>query len=586
MARNMTARYPSMLDLAQDVRALLENRVVSAYESGPIAELRKWVKRNKALAAVAMIAVLGIAGFGSWAFVARGAALAERERVLRLSDAKTLDDLKARMESLWPAHPEKIATMEEWLGEARKVADRLAQHEATLAELRARGTPAPHAREPELAAFKTEAADLAQKLQAAAEGDKREALKTALAEQEARIASLEAEIERTRPHEFADEADAWWHETLVALVLDLAAFLADDRYAETVKSVEERLAFARTIEARSIGDERAAWDQAIASIANKDKCPTYGGLTITPQLGLVPIGRDPDSGLWEFWHVQTGERPARNDQGKLVLEEATGIVFVLIPGGTFWMGAQAKDPEGRNYDPQAQSDESGKGGQPVEVTHDAFFLSKYEMTQGQWRRFVGANPSCYHPGNYQRDWSREGRPGDLLHPVEQVSWDDCVEVLGRLGLVLPTEAQWEYACRAGTDTPWWTGRDKLELDEAGNLNDAYAKAHGGGNWVPCEMDLDDARTGSAPAGTYRANGFGLHDTIGNLWEWCRDGYGYYVALRQGDAERQVQGPLGRVCRGGCFAGASGSARSALRFNDMPERRVFTLGCRAARVVED
>ncbi|MBI4880854.1 MAG: SUMF1/EgtB/PvdO family nonheme iron enzyme [Planctomycetes bacterium] len=166
-------------------------------------------------------------------------------------------------------------------------------------------------------------------------------------------------------------------------------------------------------------------------------------------MGLVPIGRDPDSGLWEFWHVQTGEKPARDEQGRLVLTGQTGMVFVLIPAGTFWMGAQAMDPEGRNYDPEAEGNESDKDDCAVQVSLDAFLLSKCEMTQGQWQRFPGSNPSYYSPGS-----KIAGKATTLLHPVEQVSWEECAGLLGRLGLVLPTEAQWECACRAGTDTPW------------------------------------------------------------------------------------------------------------------------------------
>ncbi len=539
MAREMGARYPTMLDLARDLRAFLENRVVSAYESGPVAELKKWVKRNRAFSTAAMIAVLGIAGFGSWAVVARGVALAnerqaieEKQRVLRLSDVKTLADLKPRMDALWPAHPDKIEAMERWLEDARQVAERAPDHQATLAELRARGTPLLHPREPELAKLRAEGAGLA--------------------ENESRVASLEAQIERERPYRFADATDAWWHDTLVSLLSSLAALQVDDRQGQTIRSVEERLAVARMIEQRSL-EERQAWDRAIASIANRDECPKYNGLVIEKQAGLIPIGRDPDSGLWEFWHVQTGERPQRNEQGKLVLTEGMGIVLVLIPGGTFWMGAQDKDPQGRNYDPQANDKESDENRQPVEVTLDAYFLSKYEMTQGQWERFVGTNPSYFG----------EAGPGALLRPVEFVSWYDCERVLGQLGLVLPTEAQWEYGCRAGTDTPWWTGRLEADLEAAGNLGDETVQV-----------------------GSMRANAFGLHDTVGNVKEWCRDSAGLYnTAAVQGDGERPVHGASHSGIRGGSLASPPALARSAYRREAALGYRHDALGCRpAVRVI--
>ena len=96
------------------------------------------------------------------------------------------------------------------------------------------------------------------------------------------------------------------------------------------------------------------------------------------------------------------------------------------------------------------------------------------MTQGQWLRLVGKNPSGYVPGS-----NFGGKVVILANPVEQVSWDDCDLWLGRLGLILPTEAQWEYAARGGTTTPWWTGLGKDGLAKAANLADAFFTAHGG-----------------------------------------------------------------------------------------------------------
>ncbi|MGB2984259.1 MAG: SUMF1/EgtB/PvdO family nonheme iron enzyme, partial [Phycisphaerae bacterium] len=177
----------------------------------------------------------------------------------------------------------------------------------------------------------------------------------------------------------------------------------------TLASVQERLDFSESIEEQSItGPEAAAkWAEAIADIARLE---VYGGLQLAPQIGLLPLRRDPRSGLWEFRHIQTGTKPEQNRARKEVdaeavnpwiLTEDTGLVFVLIPGGTFWMGAQKENPEGRNYDPQAASDES-----PVhEVTLAPFFISKYEMTQLQWQRFTGENPSQYGPS-----WSWKGEP--------------------------------------------------------------------------------------------------------------------------------------------------------------------------------
>jgi serine/threonine protein kinase/formylglycine-generating enzyme required for sulfatase activity len=410
-----------------------------------------------------------------------------------------------------------------------------------------------------------------------------------LASIEKRIAALEAQVSTRREWNFADAQDKWWHNQLEKLVEGLKKFSAletglagSGTSAEHGWGIRKRAEFAAGISDRSVrGREAAAkWTEATSSLANARECPAYDGLRIAPQLGLLPLGRDPESGLWEFAHLQTGEPAQRGRDGGLILEEATGLVFVLLPGGTFTMGAQRSDPAGPNYDPQANPDET-----PHEVILSPFFLSKYEMTQGQWLRFVGRNPSQYGPnGYYASNWNRSGLEPDLAYPVECVSWNDCTEVLGRLGLELPSEAQWEYGARAGTSTVWWTGNEKKALAEAGNVVDSYAKAHGSQAWTNFELDLDDGNTAHARIGSYRANAFGLHDVIGNLTEWCRDGYqrDFYRRGSKRDPLWDPSGSTARVERGGDFFRPASTARSAFRSGDAQWTAVILLGVRPAR----
>ena len=415
----------------------------------------------------------------------------------------------------------------------------------------------------------------------AAERGKRAAEAAQLAQ---RIAELQPQVEAWRTYEFVDAIDRWWHAQLERLVADLAAF-ADPETGlfsagiakERGWGVGKRRAFAAEVAARSLGSDGAqqAWAAARSAIAASEK---YAGLRLLPQLGLLPIGPDRTTGLWEFAHLQTGEPAERGADGKLLLREATGVVLVLLPGGTFDMGAQRSDPNGRNYDPEAQPPEA-----PVHtVTVSPFFLSKYELTQAQWQRCTGGNPSHYQPGK-RVQWVKS-----LLHPVEQVSWEMCQRELQRLRLSLPTEAQWEFGARAGSQTPWWTGAMRESLLDAVNLADQTA-ARAGSPWPDIKdwPELDDGYEVHAPVFAHRANGFGLHGVHGNVWEWCRDGFdtSFY---RQSPAQDPVCPPgssATRVNRGGCFANAAALARSANRGSDAPTVADRYLGVRPAMLVD-
>ncbi|MFN0244485.1 MAG: bifunctional serine/threonine-protein kinase/formylglycine-generating enzyme family protein [Planctomycetota bacterium] len=564
MARDPAARYAGMQELAEDLRAYLEGRVVHAYETGPVAVLRKWVLRNKALAATFGAAALVVIGGvvvhevvlsrknselvaanelirASEQRALQSQALAEEQafiardraaKVLQLSDVRHLTDLELRAESLWPADPEHVPALEAWLADASTLVGRRAQHELALTELRAR-------------------------------------------------AQTIAGADPTAPGawNFASTEDRWQHDTQEELVRGLDAFALPE--VGLIADVERRLVFARSVEERTVSsaEARARWTAAIASIADERASPEYRGLVIQPQIGLWPIGRDAGSGLWEFAHVQSGAPPDRDAaSGELVLTNGCAIVLVLLPGRTFEMGAQSANRSAPNYDAQARVDESPQH----EVELEAFFVSKYELTQDQWLRFTGENPSIYGPNSFF-----DGKQHSLLHPVEQVSWTECASVLGKLGLALPTEAQWEYAARAGTSTPWWTGAEKTTLEGAANLAD-QAAFRSGASWPSIDdwPELDDGYGVHAPVGALHPNPFGLHDVLGNVWEWCRDGYAasYDTTPRESDGERVEEGAIHRVSRGGSFLHEASYARSARRNNSPPETRANHLGVRPSRPV--
>ena len=176
-----------------------------------------------------------------------------------------------------------------------------------------------------------------------------------------------------------------------------------------------------------------------------------------------------------------------------------------------------------------------------------------------------------------------------LHPVESVDWLEARRVLPRLGLSLPTEAQWEYAARAGTSTPWVAGTRVRDLIDppAGNLADASsAAALGAQGWVSTP-GLDDGFVMHAPVGSFQPNRFGLYDTLGNVWEWCLDEYCSYThPPAAGSGARPLSDAPGTVMyRGGAFDQPAQEARSANRAGAPPTRRHFTIGLRPARGVE-
>ena len=253
--------------------------------------------------------------------------------------------------------------------------------------------------------------------------------------------------------------------------------------------------------------------------------------------------------------------------------KGTGIVLVLLPGGEFVMGHQADDPRALHYCPDAEPCD----GPPVTVSLDPFFISKYELTQAQWRRWMESNPSSHV---------------ELTHPGENVSWNDCIEALGRLDLQLPTEAQWEYATRAGTSTRWWTGDRRESLQGMVNVADKTAMEQGA-TWPDAlQSTLEDEWKHHAPVGTFPPNPFGLYEVHGNVTEWCADPApvegcsGYEEALfRPGDGLQGSGNSKIRRVRGGSFAKGERYAASADRTSTTATQRASYLGVRPARPLQ-
>ena len=233
--------------------------------------------------------------------------------------------------------------------------------------------------------------------------------------------------------------------------------------------------------------------------------------------------------------------------------------MVRIPGGSFMMGS-LKDEEGH--------DESESPLHTVNVP--PFFMGRYPVTQAQWRAVAVLKPVerelKVDPSNFKGD----------KRPVEQVSWDDAIEFCARLSAHtgreyrLPTEAEWEYACRAGTTTPFHFG-DMITTEVANYNGSAYADGPDGDN-----------RQQTTPVDHFGfANAFGLSDMHGNVWEWCQDQWhdNYDDAPKDGSPWLTKDSEASRVIRGGSCLSNPWYCRSASRNFNQPGNRYNNLGFR-------
>ena len=245
------------------------------------------------------------------------------------------------------------------------------------------------------------------------------------------------------------------------------------------------------------------------------------------------------------------------------------LEMILIPAGKFTMGFTKKELADLKVESQealknelnkelgkeeldfVDSVMSKQGRQPEVTLTKPFYMGKYEVTQEQWFEIMGENPS---------------REKGAKLPVLDVSWEDCQEFIKKLnaktdgGYRLPTESEWEYACRAGTTTKYSFG-DKI---------------------TPKDANYYDSKLGKPVAvGSYKPNAFGLYDMHGNVWEWCEDWYGDYPAGAVTDPKGPAKGEY-RVLRGGSFGNNVSQARSSVRNLNSPTFRFFSNGFRLAR----
>ncbi|MFM9103283.1 MAG: formylglycine-generating enzyme family protein, partial [Cyanobium sp.] len=250
------------------------------------------------------------------------------------------------------------------------------------------------------------------------------------------------------------------------------------------------------------------------------------------------------------------------------------LTMLWIPPGRFWMGSPAEEAE-RSED---------EGPQHL-VQLQGFFLAQTPITQAQWR-----SVAQWQPLRGEKPWAVKLNPepsrfkGDH-RPVETVSWHEAMEFCRRLSqrtgrrYTLPSEAQWEYACRAGTTTPFHFGETISTKLANYDGNHAYADGPEG-----------EYRKETTDVGTFPANAWGLHDMHGNVWEWCADHWhsSYEGAPEDGSPwlDANAKEDEYRLLRGGSWVNHPRNCRSAYRLNRLPGLRLYFIGFRVCCLPQD
>jgi formylglycine-generating enzyme required for sulfatase activity len=321
--------------------------------------------------------------------------------------------------------------------------------------------------------------------------------------------------------------------------------------------------------------------------------------------------------IWAGSARAGGQEPATKATGADAPPSVTntvGMKLVKIPAGEFVMGDNDTLEELARVYPRYRGPRidvlTDEPPHKIRITRP-FYMGAHEVTIGQFKRFVAdtgfkTEPERDGTGGWGIDlknkvwsdgrrkeysWRNPGFPQGDDHPVVNITWADAVEFCRWLSRKegatyrLPTEAEWEYACRAGTNTRYHFGDDPAKLPEYANTYDA-SSARAFPEWADWAVKGDDGFPFTAPVGSFKPNAFGLYDMHGNVWEWCSDFYGedYY---KQSPVDDPKGPPSGRrhSRRGGGWHVWPLYCRSCYRNYNTPQSRYLNLGLRVVRELD-
>jgi len=507
-------RYAGVGELAADLRRYLANEPVDVAAPTTWYRLRKFVARNRAQSVAFGIAFAGI--FIALVFMALALNKASRETALKD---------KANKELL----------------EKADAGFRLLANEDRIDAARAAEAQLPPPWPNHMAAYQTWNSDYRERL-TNEQRMVRERL-AALAKQ--RIASGGV---------LKDDVDRHLERALSRLQRELDKFLNPQGLASQVAA---RMAWCEQHLQDNNPEHDAAWQRAREAIRASDgerAAKAYAGLQLPRLPGLVPLGCHPRTRLWEFLDLRTHELgtdypfPQRDtNTGDFRSHAGTGLILVLLPPGRVTIGARRNQPGMDRNDDRANPDELNNKTTQLE----AFLVARTELTVMHLARMTG----------------RELGNEDPQLPATNIDWFTARAELARWGFSLPTEAQWEYACRAGTKTAWFSGNDPEAASKVG--------------WFTGDVSLVAQK---------RSNAFGLVDMHGNVAEWCEDEKLPYIdfVARSGDGLRErkiTTTDAWRVVRGGSVRSAAIGCRSTARDAKTPDTRDGVIGVRPVRRIK-